>query len=308
MTSSDTMTPVAASFIGFVTPDHPLAWLLALYALVIGCYVRGLWQRRRAADLAPAAAFFIGLAGLWLFTQTGLDTLGRRLFYVHRLQHLVLHHLGPFFIALAAPSAVLVAGLPARLRSGLATCCLPRPLTGFYRVIQQPVIGGALFVGLLALWLTPAIHGWAMAHAFGYWTMNLSMVVEGLAFWWFMLDPRPPGASATTHALSTRVIVLWAIMPPQIAIGAFITLAAPGLYPGYAPMEAAYGISAGVDQQIGGLLTWIPPAMMSVVGTLIILRFGFAHFRQANPASDGRSRAGARRGVRDPAENATSGQ
>jgi putative membrane protein len=27
------------------------------------------------------------------------------------------------------------------------------------------------------------------------------------------------------------------------------------------------------DQTLGGLLTWIPPAMMSVVGALIVLRF-----------------------------------
>ena len=264
---------------GFFVPVDPLIALLAVYALIVIVYARGVIRRRRRTDIAPAIAFMGGLIGLYLFTQTGLDGLGRRLFFVHRLQHLVLHHLAPFLIALALPSAVLAAGLPAGLRLRLARASAPWFLRLSYRTVQQPVVGGALFVGLIALWLTPAVHHWAMASRAGYWLMNGSMAVEGLAFWWFMLDPRPPGASTTTHGFGTRIAVLWAVMPPQIAIGAMITLSPVGLYPGYAAAEQAYGVSAAMDQQVGGLLTWIPPAMMSVIGTLVIMRFAFAHQR-----------------------------
>ncbi|RJS94286.1 cytochrome c oxidase assembly protein [Salinisphaera sp. Q1T1-3] len=299
------LAPAAASPADFLDPAHRLWWLLALYGFIALIYARGLWRRRRTADVLPALAFFAGLAGLYLFTQTGLDTLGRRLFYVHRLQHLVLHHLAPFLIALAAPSAVLVSGLPAAARLARRLRRLPRrwvaPVIAGYRAIQQPVLGALLFVGLIALWLTPAVHHLAMASGFGYWLMNLSMAIEGLAFWWFMLDRRLPGSHPTTHGIGTRIVVLWAVMPPQIAIGAFITLAPVGLYPGYGPAEQAYGISPGVDQQVGGLLTWIPPAMMSLVGTLVLMRFGFVQHRD-------RSRPGVRHGDPDRAGNPTSGE
>ena len=284
---------------GFFVPADPLPALLAGYALAALVYARGLWRRRLAGDIAPALAFYLGLAGLYLWTQTTLDGLGRELFFVHRAQHLVLHHLAPFFIALSLPSAVLAAGLPARLRRALAVRRPPRGLVGAYRLIQQPWVGGALFVGLIALWLTPAVHHWAMASRAGYWLMNGSMALEGLAFWWFMLDPRPPHTAPTTHGIATRIAVLWAVMPPQIVIGATITLSTTGLYPGYSAGERAWGITAAVDQQIGGILTWIPPAMMSVVGTLVILRFAFAHAR-------GRSRPAGGHVDPGPAESPTS--
>ena len=288
-----------ADTLGFLNPPDPLIGLLAAYALIAFVYIRGLARRRRRADITPAIAFLSGLVGLYLFTQTALDGLGQRLFFVHRLQHLVLHHLAPFLIALALPSAVLAAGLPSRLRRCLARASAPRLLRLAYRTLQQPAVGGALFVGLIALWLTPAVHHWAMASRAGYWLMNGSMAVEGLAFWWFMLDPRAPGASPTTHGIGTRIAVLWAVMPPQIAIGAMITLSAVGLYPGYAAAEQAYGVSSAIDQQIGGLLTWIPPAMMSVIGTLVIMRFAFAHERA-------RVRSEAGHDDPDPAGNPTS--
>ncbi|WP_348761575.1 cytochrome c oxidase assembly protein [uncultured Salinisphaera sp.] len=284
---------------GFFVPADPLPVLWAAYALAALVYARGLWRRRSAGDIAPALAFYLGLAGLYLWTQTALDGLGRELFFVHRGQHLVLHHLAPFFMALSLPSAVIAAGLPGRQSKRVSAWRMPRPVVAAYRLIQQPLIGGALFVALIALWLTPAVHHWAMASRGGYWLMNGSMALEGLAFWWFMLDPRPPQATPTTHSIATRIAVLWAVMPPQIVIGATITLSAPGLYPGYHAAERAWGITAGLDQQIGGILTWIPPAMMSVVGTLVILRFAFAHERD-------RSRPVAGRVDRGPAESATS--
>lgn len=294
------MAEPAATGLGFFDPPHPLPWLIGMFGAFALVYVAGLVRRRRRADLWPAISFALGLAGLYLFTQTGLDAFGRQLFAAHRLQHLVLHHLGPFFIALSAPTPVIAAGLPAAVQRAGAHLPRPAAIRHGYRMLQHPVIGGLIFVGLIGFWLTPAIHRLAMLSTTGYWLMNLGMAADGLAFWWFMLDRRPPGATATTYGIGLRIAVLWAIMPPQIAIGAYITLTSRALYPGYGAHEAAYGITAATDQQLGGLLTWIPPAMMSVVATLILLRLAFAHERRRH-----RSYAAVRRAAPDPAENPT---
>lgn len=144
-----------------------------------------------------------------------------------------------------------------------------------YRVIQHPVVGGVLFVGLIAFWLWPPVHFYAMLPARYYWLMNLSMLVDGLLFWWFMLDPLPAGSHATTYGIGLRTVVLWAVMVPQIAIGATIALADHDLYTAYGVCGRALPISSLTDQQLGGLFTWIPAAMMSVLGTLVLIRHGF---------------------------------
>src|SRR5699024_6461216 len=102
--------------IGWLTPWEPIYWLIALFALAAYCYTRGLIRRRSARDIAPAIAFYIGLISMYAVMQTHLDYYGHYVFFLHRLQHLILHHMGPFLIALSLPSVVLAAGAPRWLR------------------------------------------------------------------------------------------------------------------------------------------------------------------------------------------------
>jgi len=63
------------------------------------------------------------------------------------------------------------------------------------------------------------------------------------------------------------------IMPPQIALGAYIALSKQNLFEIYDVCGRAFPIDPMLDQQIGGLITWIPASMMSVVAAIIILAF-----------------------------------
>ena len=270
----------------WLTPWEPQPLLIALFAIVACCYARGLARRRRLRDIAPAIAFGLGLISMYVVMQTHVDYYAQYMFFIHRAQHLILHHLGPFLIALSMPTAVLAAGAPAWLNRGVRGLGELPPVAACYRFVQHPFISALLFVGLIYFWLTPSIHFTAMLSARDYWLMNLSMAVDGLLFWWFMLDPRAPGTTRTTYSTGLRIIVLWAVMPPQIALGAYIALAPDTVYDVYAVCGRAFQISPIVDQQLGGLITWIPAAMMSVVATLILLRFGFIHERSKPESAD----------------------
>ncbi|GAB3680773.1 cytochrome c oxidase assembly protein [Salinisphaera aquimarina] len=277
---------MVSELVRWITPWEPIPWLIALFALAAGCYIRGLARRRRARDIFPAIAFFLGLLSMYVVMQTHVDYFAQYMFFIHRGQHLILHHLGPFLIALSMPTAVLATGAPYWLNAGVRLLGTLPPVTWAYRFIQHPVISALLFVGLIYFWLTPSIHFTAMLSLRDYWVMNLSMALDGLLFWWFMLDPRRPGTTPTTYSVGLRIIVLWAVMPPQIVIGAYIALAQHTVYDVYAVCGRAFPISPIVDQQLGGLITWIPAAMMSVIATLILLRLGFNHERAAALARD----------------------
>src|SRR5699024_4020865 len=161
------------SLIGWLTPWEPLYWLIALFALAAYCYTCGLVRRRRARDILPAISFYIGLLGMYAVMQTHLDYYGHYVFFLHRLQHLVLHHMGPFLIALSLPGAVLAAGAPRWLRAGGRWLIAFTPLRWAYRFVQHPLIAGLIFVGLIAYWLTPSVHFVAMFSKTHYWLMNL---------------------------------------------------------------------------------------------------------------------------------------
>jgi putative membrane protein len=55
------------------------------------------------------------------------------------------------------------------------------------------------------------------------------------------------------------------------------------LFDVYGLCGRAWAVSASVDQQLGGLLTWIPPAMMAGAGVLIVLRHALRDSELARP-------------------------
>jgi Predicted membrane protein len=141
------------------------------------------------------AGFLAGLAASYAFLQTRLDYLAQHMFWIHRMQHLVLHHVAPFVIALSAPTATLGRGAPRWLMRGVIAPLLHnRMLRLLYRTIQNPLVASVLFTGLIVFWLTPSIHFKAMLSLARYDAMNWSMLIDGLLFWWLIVGPEHRGA------------------------------------------------------------------------------------------------------------------
>lgn len=259
----------------FVVPYEFSAAVLACCLLAAGGYVLGLIKlhaRGHHVALWRTLTFLLGIALIYAVLQTHFDYWAQHMFFIHRGQHLILHHLAPFLIVLAAPTHVLGAAVPERLRPGfLVPLAHVAPVRYGWRFIQHPVISGTLFAGLVVLWLVSSVHFYAMLNVPLYDAMNWSMAIDGLLFWALVLDPRSP---RTTPALGygPRIAVLAAVMLPQIAVGAYIALCRVDLYPVYAVCGRLWPLSPVTDQILGGLITWIPAAMMSVAGILVVFR------------------------------------
>jgi len=236
-------------------------------------YVRGLRRIASQPGIGSIMAFVLGLLLMYLVTQTHFDYWSQYMFFVHRGQHLVLHHLAPFLLALAAPAPILAAGLPGRVKDFWQQRRLARQWwRSVYAFLQHPAVACVLFVGLIYFWLTPEIHFDAMLNQRLYWLMNWSMALDGLLFWWLMLE-RGDGGITPRLGYGLRILLLAAIMPPQIILGARLAFSEQVWFDVYAVCGRAWPMDPLTDQQLGGLLTWIPAAMMSVIAALVVLRF-----------------------------------
>lgn len=248
--------------------------LFLVCALAVALYVRGLVTLRRSGypvGFWRAFTFLLGVALSYAVLQTYIDFLSGHMFWVHRFQHLILHHVGPVLIVLASPERVLRAGIPAGAARRLRfPAWIRHPIERLFRFLQHPLIAPPLFVGIIFFWLTPSIHFTAMIDTRRYVLMNWSMLADGLLFWWLMLAPRQAQGS-TAIGYGSRLVILSLVAIPQLLLGAYITLHGTTLYDVYAVCGRAWAISPLDDQQIGGLLTWIPAAMMSLVGILVVL-------------------------------------
>lgn len=262
-----------ASFFDALLPWDFSPTVLTCTLLAAGLYLRGLGRLRAAGEgmaLGRVTAYLLGVLLLYAVLQTRIDYYAQHMFYIHRLQHLMLHHLGPFLIAWSAPQRVLRAGIPDRMwHKVMAPVLRSAWVRGLLDIALNPVLAPVLFVAGIGFWLIPPVHFAAMLSLPIYNVMNWSMIVDGLPFWWLVLDPRPKPPARLGYG--ARIFVLVAVTCPQILIGAVIGLSTHDLFNVYAICGRLYPISAVTDQQIGGLLIWIPGSMMSVIAALVVL-------------------------------------
>ncbi len=247
---------------------------LALVCAFFGiCYARGSRQAAIQGDLNfwRNLSFWSGLLIIYAVLQTHFDYYAQHMFWIHRLQHLILHHIGPFLLILSYPGKNLLLGLPQPLQKKMLVLQYHPVLKKIYALMQMPLLAAILFVGVIFFWLAPQIHLIAMLNYKLYNIMNWSMVVDGLLFWRIILDARSP-LNSNSLSYNKRLFLLWLIMPPQIILGAYIALSTIEIYSVYDICGRAWSMSPIVDQRYAGLMTWIPASMMSAIAALVVIR------------------------------------
>lgn len=179
--------------------------------------------------------------------------------------------LGPMLIALSWPAAALVAGLPAIARRRvLAPVAASRPVKATFAVIGHPAVATALFILALYFWEIPRYHDMAILNEPIHYLMHFTMLLAGLIFWQRIFDQRPAPQGLR---YGVRLMMLWLVTLSSIALGSFTTLKTMVLYPAYDVLGRLYGTPALTDEQFGGLIIWIPSAMMCLFSILIIIHW-----------------------------------
>ncbi len=243
-----------------LNPFIVVATLLVLWIYARGSARASPWQR---------AGFFAGAALLFLALQSPLDALAQMSFAMHQLQHLALLSVAPMLLALSAPAGALLAGMPDRLRRRIyVPVSSNRPVRVTFRLLSRPAVAAVAFVSVLLLWLLPASQAAALSNAWIHDAMHFSMLIAGMFLYFCAFDPRPPPTGARYGA---RVFALLAALLVNIPLGAFLSYKSTAFYPFY-PGPERLGRSPLLDEQLGGLIQYVPGSMMYVIAVLLALR------------------------------------
>jgi putative membrane protein len=233
-------------------------------ALSLAWYRRGLFLVERPAWWR-IASFVLGVLSIYAVLQTRIDYYAQHMFFAHRWAHFVLHHAGAFLIALGAAGPALRAGMPPFVRALIEA----RPVKAVMDVLQHPAIAPVMFVGMLYLWLVPAIHTRVMLNSNLYDLMNWSMAVNGIMFWCLILDPRPRPPARISSLI--RALLIIAIELPQMVLGAVLSLSTRDFYPVYRICGRVLEMTPISDQHYGGLIIWLPGTLTSFAAMIVVL-------------------------------------
>lgn len=213
---------------------HPveLAWTLrpAPVAFCLALLLGYAWHVRRFT--ARAWAWAAGVAVILLALISPLNALAENyLFSAHMAQHIL--------FVLVAP-ALLWVGLP--------------PGGGSSR--RAPAVSWIAGIGAMAVWHIPVVFHVAMSHPLLHKIEWLSLLAGGGLYWRPILSPAP---EARLNPLPQAAAYLFTSCLACTSIGIAITFAPSLLYPDFLPeIRQAWGLPAALDQQIGGLLMWVP--------------------------------------------------
>ena len=263
---------------------------LVLLFLISGVlFVRGTWVHKVAR--ARQWYFWTGFVLLYLSMHTHVDYYAERVFFAHRAQHLVLHHLGPLLIMLSYPGQVLRAGMPLSWRIALKNFRQTRTCQTIEAVLTNKFLIPFMFVFLVLVWLEPTVQFYSMLDWRLYRVMNWSVVISGFLYWNLVIDRRPyvarpmtattafgrwwqihgRGGKLAAMTPTERVISPILTMAPQIVAGIYIAFVPYDLYPLFDVCGRAVPITALEDQSIGGIIMWVPAAIVESFGIVVAL-------------------------------------
>ena len=249
---------------------NPLPTLLLLMAAYL--YLNGLnnWVRpSHPTSRWQIASFFTGLFLIFIALQSPLDNLGEHMLSFHQLQHFILRMLAPLLVLLGAPLTPVLRGLPPWILRGIVRPTVRHRLArAVYDKLTNPVITVGIFMGVLYLWQFPGGFNLALRNEFVHALMHITMMSSGFIFYWAVIDPKPH--RSRVH-YGIRVLYLGLIVLPNPILGAVITFSKGIIYTGYEDVYQPFDMSLLTDQQLGGLLLWVPGDMMSILVAGIVM-------------------------------------
>jgi putative membrane protein len=127
---------------------------------------------------------------------------------------------------------------------------------------------GAFMAHAIALWIwhVPRFFMAALDNEAVHALQHTSFLITALLFWWAVLQRR-----SSRMRDGVAVLYLFATMMHTGALGALLTLAPSAWYGIDAAAAASFGLTPLEDQQIGGLIMWIPAGLVYLVAALYVM-------------------------------------
>ena len=238
-------------------------WDLAVLALLAasgGLYALGTQRiaaRGGRQPLRERVAFATGWGVLVTTVLPPLDEWAVQMFSAHMIQHELMILVGAPLVMAGRPISTWMWGLPASWRGGAGRTLRVRPLAAGWRLLTAPVVAWVLHGVVMWGWHIPALYDAAVRHEGLHAIQHATFVGTSALFWWGLLYGRygRAGYGAAVFYVFTTVVHTG-------LLGAMLTFADVPLYGEYIASAAARGADPLADQQIAGLLMWIPAGVV----------------------------------------------
>lgn len=243
-------------------------WVVAPLFLSLAFYLAGtlrLWLRAgfgRGIGFRQAGAYAAGWLTLAAALLSPLHWLGERLFTLHMVEHEIVMAVSAPLLVLARPGGAFAWALPAALRHPVWRIGQARPLRLGWAFLTRPVVATLLHGLAIWVWHVPSLFDATVQHVGIHRLQHLSFLLSALLFWWALVRRCAPGPAAVHVAITMLHTGL---------LGALLTFAPRVLYGAQTARAGIWGLTPLEDQQLAGLIMWVPAGTVYAVAALAFL-------------------------------------
>lgn len=240
-------------------------WITAPLLLAAGVYARGVasvWLRAGAGRGIPGwrvGCYAAGWLTLVLALVSPIHRWGGELFTIHMVEHELVMAVAAPLLVLGRPGGAFAWAMPGSVRHRLAPVLRRSGARGCWTVLTRPAVATILHGTAIWAWHAPVLFELARVDVAVHRVQHVSFLVTGLLFWWALVRRRHSGIAAG-H--------LFATMLHTSVLGALIALAPRVLYPVQTLGALQWGFTPLQDQQLAGLLMWIPAGLVYAAAAL----------------------------------------
>jgi cytochrome c oxidase assembly factor CtaG len=244
------------------------AWVTVPLALSLLWYLAGyLRLRARSRAVAEHARSLRWFMAGWLVLAAALVTplhkAGERSFAAHMLEHELLMLVAAPLLVLSRPLGIALWAFPHAWRQPLAGS--GRWLGPTWRLLTDAILATVVQAAILWLWHAPSLFDLALAKPGWHVVQHLCFLLSALLFWWAMLH-------GGERLVGVDVVCLFFTAMVSGALGALMALSSSPWYAGYTSGGLdAFGMSPAEDQQLAGLLMWVPGGLVHAGAGLALL-------------------------------------
>ena len=245
-------------------------WIVAPLLIALGLFAIGWWRlnarSHRGVDRLAHRSRLFGAGWLILAAAlvSPLHEAGERSFAAHMFEHELIMLAAAPLLVLSGPLAIMVWAFAAGGRRWIGAVATASPIQATWRFLSGPLAATLIQAAALWLWHAPALFDLALASDGWHAAQHLSFLVSALFFWSAMLSRRTPVAVAALCLIATSIV--------SGALGALMAFATSPWYAGYARLGLSlYGLTPAEDQQVAGLLMWVPGGVAYMVAALVVV-------------------------------------
>ncbi len=241
--------------------------VLAGLGVTVLLYARGMARlrarsgSRTAARRREAAAFWCGWVALAVALVSPLHPLGEALLAAHMAQHELLMVLAAPLLVLGRPLVVSLWGLSPGPRRAVGRWV--GGLRSLWRLISRVEVAWLLHALAIVGWHLPVLYQGTVGSDLVHSLQHSSFLLTALLFWWSVL----PGATLRGRH-GAAIMSLFGTMVYTGGIGALLTFGRTLWYPAYGEAAPLWGLTPLEDQQLAGLIMWVPGGLSYLLATV----------------------------------------